>query len=470
MRARNISSVITAYAPEFTPYDYQGAFLDNYDDRLLIYKKPRQVGCSLMAAHKALMRTCAMPNHQVLLLSLNLADAKGKIEYAYRLYDAIAREIGAPAIDNKSRMELSFVNGSKILAVYTPRGKDKADIVLDEFAHFLDPEAIWQATLPIMVHPSSRLTVMSTPLHSHTMFHRIFEGEGGKFQKFKRTKLRWWDCPTHCKDIGKARQQILGPDELRRIETFDSVRLFGTETLKEIFDSMPLDQFETEFELKEMDDDAALLPMELILKCAPTGDAALEEWTSLHEVREKSKGLPLYAGMDIGRIKDAGELTVGIEREPGKIEECHAQTFIDTPFEMQEDYCNDLLKIPNLMRLAVDSTGMGEPIGESLERKWGHRVMRVKFSGPQVSTLATTLKSYMETGRVTFFFDRDSNAQMHSVKRLISTSGHRVSYAAPRAKSGAGRRHHGDRFWSRALKVFAHADVLSLGKPRVRFI
>jgi phage FluMu gp28-like protein len=233
---------------------------------------------------------------------------------------------------------------------------------------------------------------------------------------------------------------------------------------------MPLDQFETEFELKEIDDDTALLPMALILRTTPTGEDAIEPAFSLHDVAQRTRGKNLYGGMDVGRIKDAGELTIFVEEDDGRLYEIYTRTFIDTPFDIQEEHCHEALMLPNLMRFVIDATGMGQPMGESLEKRWGHRAMPLKFSGPQVSSLATMQKMYMEKDKVVYLWDQDRNAQMHAVKKHISHSGHRVSFGAPRGKGGTGRRHHGDVFWSRAMGIWGHADLKSYGKPRVRFL
>lgn len=466
-QSQRISAVIGAYAPQYKPFDYQTTYYDDYTTRFVIYKKSRQIGASHMAANKGIMRAMSIPRHQTLLLSLSLADAKEKIEYAWRLYEDIKNEVDAPPIDNKSRLEISLTNGSRLLCVYTPRGKEAGDLILDEYAHYQDPQKIWQATLPIMIHPRSRLVVMSTPLHSQTQFNDIWTGRDGKYTRFERREVRWWDCPVHCRDVAGARANILSPERDRLIGTEEAIEKYGSETIKEIYDTMTTDQFETEFELKEIDDDTALLPWKLIIQCTPTGEDAIEPCGSINEVAAKMQNRALFGGYDVGRFNDAGEMTLYAEKEgeEGVLEEVYMRQLHDTPFDIQENICNEAVSLPNMHRFTIDSTGMGGPIAENLERKWGSRVLKLNFSGPQQVSVATTTKMYMEKGRVTFIADRDRSAQMHSIKKNITEKGHRISYGAPK-----GKRHHGDAFWSRGCGIYGHADMVSLGQPKVWFL
>ena len=483
-RSKRISAVIATYAPHLSPYDYQCDFLDDYATRFRIFKKPRQIGASWMAAQRATVKSIVVPRHLTLMTSLNLDDATEKIEYAYQLYEEIAGALDAPPIESKSQMAINFENGSKIRAVYNPRGKAKAELIIDEYAHYLDPKKIWQATVPIMIHPTSRLTVMSTPLHSLTFFQEIWEGKGDKYKNFKRVKIHWWDCPVHCRDVAGARASMFDPEGNRLVETEEAIERFGSDTIQEIFDNMPLDQFETEFELKDMDDDTALLPMDLIMDTTPQGEASLRRYKTVHEMSGATEGQLLYAGYDVGRIRDAGELSVYVEREEGTLEECYIETFRNVPFDVQEQRCHEVLSLPNTMRLTIDATGMGMQMAENLERRWGHRALGVKFSGPQSSALASNLKMYMlntqdrrpvkkdqpPPRKVRFLWDRSRNAQMHSIKKNISSTGGNVTYGAPRGNNNSHYRNHGDAFWSRALGVHGHADYSQLGKPRVRFM
>lgn len=423
-----------------------------------------------MAAHKCLIKALAVPNYTAIFISLSLDDAKEKLDYAFQLYLSLQERMPVPDFRVKSRMEFSFKNGSRLLCVFTPRGKARSELILDEFAHHQEPRKLWQAAIPIMIHPQSRVTVMSTPLHSWTMFHSIFQGEEGKFKNFTRKLIQWWDCPFHCNNVEEARRKIVDAKTGERVlDTDMSVRLYGSDSLKEIHDGMLTEDFQQEFELREIDDETSLLPWDIITACTPTGEAALERIQSIYDLQDKLKGRSGYAGYDVGRYKDKGELRVGIE-EDGIIRERLYQTFDNVPFESQEHALHDLMTLPNMERIAIDATGMGEQMAENLERRWGHRVLRMKFSGPVRSSMATMMKMYMEKHRVEFLADRDATMQMHSVKKAITDAGNVTLVVAPGRVESAGRKHHADKFWARALMIWGHADAKALGKPRVRFV
>lgn len=464
-----ISNIIATFAPERTPYDYQANYLDDNDTRFTIYKKPRQIGASHMVSDKAVIKAVTLPNHSTIFCSMSLKDAKEKINYAEAAYNLLSERLSLPEVTARSRTEFAFANGSRILSLFSPRGSARADIVIDEFAFYQDPRRIWMEAMPIMIHQPSRMTVMSTPLHSFTMFNQIWEGTDGKFKKFDRREIRWWDCPTHCCNVKKARERIVDTNGDRLLDTRVAVDFYGTESLKELYDGMLEEDFQVEFELQEIDDDTALCPWDLIISVTPTGDDAVEAYSSLYELGERTRGNSIVAGYDVGRWKDTGELTVGV-REGSVLRERYYETFNKVPFEFQEAKLDDLLSLPNVERLVIDAQGMGEHMAENLERKWGHRILKIK-GGALMGSIATMTKIYMEKKRVEFIADKQRSAQMHSIKKSVTEKGN-ISYqvAKTMTDTGSRRKHHGDKFWSRGFMIWGDADMRSLGKPRLRFI
>ena len=474
--ARKIAKISTAveqYFPEMTPFDYQRDYLDDMQTRFLIWKKARQVGFSQTSAYKGIVKAISMPHYTKLFISLSLEDAKEKINYANMLYERIASSCGksVPRKITDNRMEIELSNGSRLISLFTPRGKAKSDIDLDEFAFHQSPRKLWQSAAPIMIHPGSRMSIASTPLHSFTMFHAMFEGDGNKYNQFTRKKIYWWDCPIHCHDVEDARKRIIFEKTGdRMMDTETCVDVFGTASLKELYDGMVKVDFQQEFELMEIDDDASLLPWDLIVRRTPTGEEALEKCDSIETLYEKTMQQNLYAGFDVGRHKDSSELSVFAEQD-GVLVERYFLTLQTASFSTQEDFLRKLMNLPNVLKLGIDKTGMGEQIAERMEQSYGTRISPIHFSAPMKASLATQTKMYMEKDKVTFIANPERSYQMHSIKKKVTDHGN-IQYVAATGKVDAigGHKHHGDVFWSRALAIYCHAELHNFGTPRIRFL
>ena len=120
--------------------------------------------------------------------------------------------------------------------------------------------------------------------------------------------------------------------------------------------------------------------------------------------------------------------------------------------------------------LGFDATGMGEQMAEYLSLKYGDRVEAMKFTQQSKGTLATLTKSRMQVGTVRFLYDRDASAQMHSIDKSVTKHGNIIYTSSQGAVGPSGNKHHADKFWARALGVYAWADVAKLPPLRVDFI
>ena len=144
-KAGSLARIIEKHAPEYAPYDYQTEYYDDAVNRWLIYKKARRVGASHMGAYKATVKSLSIPNNLTMMVSLSLEEAEEKIEAGRGLYAVLDdRCSGLPRIKNDSAMRLSFTNGSRLISVFTPRGRGPADLILDEWAHTAHATRIWR--------------------------------------------------------------------------------------------------------------------------------------------------------------------------------------------------------------------------------------------------------------------------------------------------------------------------------------
>ena len=149
------------------------------------------------------------------------------------------------------------------------------------------------------------------------------------------------------------------------------------------------------------------------------------------------------------------------------------RTFSNTPFAEQLDFARQLLSLPGpdgrplVRRACIDSTGMGAPLAESLEREFGARVEPVTFTAAVKEDMAYRVKRRMEQ-RLDLIPEAPEIARAFgAVKKLVTVAGN-TRFDAERTDLG-----HADEFWAKALADLAAEQPIShlsdgviVGTPR----
>jgi hypothetical protein len=141
----------------------------------------------------------------------------------------------------------------------------------------------------------------------------------------------WWLCRFFCADTKRAAV------EAPNMPTEERVSVFGRPTLIEQLDSLPLDDFQQEFEGRFVDETYSFFPYELILPCTTDDLVMVDDPTSMRAPEGR-----LVAGFDVGRTRDRSELAVFEEIE-GRFTCRMLKGFEGTPFAEQEAELRRLL-------------------------------------------------------------------------------------------------------------------------------
>lgn len=107
-----------------------------------------------------------------------------------------------------------------------------------------------------------------------------------------------------------------------------------------------------------------------------------------------------------------------------------------------------------ICRAAIDATGMGAPLAESLAQEFGERVEPVVFTAAVKEALAYRTRRRMENGLTLLPDSRDIRRAFSAVKKFVTVSGN-VRFDAARTDAG-----HSDEFWAKAL-----ADLAAETRP-----
>jgi phage FluMu gp28-like protein len=441
-------------------YDYQSALLLN-PARNRYVNKSRQTGFSFVFASEGLAKAMLKTKHTSIFVSYNDEEAKEKIEYAKALYESMPlkwQKRRPLVVENKSRLDFKTKVGKTRLMSHgqrPPRGKGGGvDVYLDELAHYLFARQIYVAAGPIIVRSGGVLTVGSTPLGKGDVFWELgySQKDDGSlaYPNFSRMHVYWWDCPEFCINVNKARK------EAKYLNTDERVEVFGTDTLKIQRGMQDLDAFKQEFELEFIDEAISFFPYDLIRKCTNPAMIYYSNITDLINAIDKGKiSTNLYAGFDVGRIKDKSEFYI-LEEIEGVQYTVYCETLEKVDFSDQKDYLRMMLNNLPIIRLGIDKTGMGINIAEDMEKDFPVRVEGVSFSNEFKEKCANNLKIRFETRTIWIPPVKDLVQQIHAIKKSVSSTGF-VRYDVEKNKD-----HHGDKFWALGLASLMGTEAVQI--------
>jgi phage FluMu gp28-like protein len=401
--------------------------------------KSRQIGYSFVFALEALARCHLRDSHTTVFVSFNQADAIEKILLARQVFEEMPAAYQKRLVTD-AKTELAFEsNGagrrlSRIISVPSkaPRGK-KGDILLDELAHLVNDREVYTGSTALILRSNGQLTGCSTPLGRRGIFWEIATEELRKYPHHSRQEVPWWLCSFFCTDVRRAAV------EAPAMPTEERVTTFGRPALVEQFDSLPLDDFQQEFEDRFVDESFSFYSYELILPCTSEALALCNDVTDVGEPKGR-----LVAGYDVGRTRDRSELALFDDRD-GRLVCRLLRRYDKVPFADQEADLRRLLHTLPIARLSIDRSGIGMNLAENLQRDFP-QVVGENFTNETKERWCTDFKILLQRRDVVLPRDRDLVAQVHSIKRRVLPSG-KVTFDAERTERGG----HADRFWAIAL-------------------
>lgn len=329
-----------------------------------------------------------------------------------------------------------LTNGSRCIAVPgkpdTVRGMS-ANVWLDEFAFFEDPDATWKAILPSITNPlrggEKRVILTSTP-----------NGKAGRGKRF-------YDI------CSAAAASSSGVTSMRWSHYHIPLR-------SAIADGLPVD-YETlaaaigdplavrqELDAEFVDTQSQLLPTEIILRAESTE-------ATLHPAAEVfSGGRDLRVGVDVGRVSDPTVIWTA-ERLGDVLYTREVLVLVGMSHADQLSIIR--ARVAAATRCCMDYTGMGIGMGDILAREFGeykpeaHKFGRVElctFSASFKREIFPKLREAMEACRLRIPTNAELRTDLSAMQQVCS--GGQFSYEAPRTKDG-----HSDRCTAAALCVRA---------------
>lgn len=427
----------SALATYFMPY--QIAWLRDRS-RLKIVEKSRRVGFTYVQSYEDMLDAARADNPlDVWFSSADESAAKEYIRYVAqwaRIFRIAATDLGETVIskdDDIKALTVEFATGKRINALTSnPKAfrSKGGKLVLDEFAFHGDQEAMWKAARPIITW-GFPARVLSTYNGKGNRYYRMVS-EAKKALAEGRDPL--WNL--HTVTIEDAVRDGLA-DRIMGRELTPAERQAWLDAERESCGDE--DTWQQEYMCNPVDEASAWLPWELIVGCEHPDAGKME-----HLERGET-----YLGWDVARTQDKSVLWV-IERVGDVRWTRLVKVMRRTSFAEQLDAFDGLMRLFNCRRACIDKTGLGMPIVEEAQARWGtFRVEGVTFNGEVKQHMATHGKQLFEDKLVRIPVSREIRDSHHAVRKLTTVAGN-PRFDADRNEAG-----HADEFWAHMLALHA---------------
>lgn len=432
----------------------------NNPSLLAIELKSRQVGWSWLSAAESIANACIYPKSTHIFVSINQEEAAEKIRYAKAVMEALDSEVRPRLlIDNRLGIELS--NGSRLIShpCRPVRGKAKARVYLDEYAHYPNADEVYTSALPIL-SKGGMIRIGSSPLGARGKFWEIYTESMQKYPGYTRDMIPWWHIGALCKDLEAA--ESLAP----ALVTEERVFAFGSERLITLFQNMTLEDFQQEYECAWVDEAVSWIDWDLIKRNQVLAgeeklwyrkvkgvDNALMTVNEIAEyIRDGHIEQALVGGMDIGRTRDTTEIIfLGVSQFTNQLPYRFHVTLEKTEWEKQEAVVNKLLDVLPVTSFLIDRNGHGNELAERVSMRFP-QAEGVNFTNETKRLWAVEAKLRAQRAEVPLPLERDLAYQIHSIRRKITGAGN------SQYDTEGNEKHHADMFWAWALAIWAGKD------------
>lgn len=443
-------------------FEYFQLALWDDDGIFRIDNKSRQIAWSWAAAADA-VADAILTGRDSIFVSINQEEAKEKIRYAKGIHEALYPFAGMARIKRDSSQEMELTNGARLTSMPArpPRGRARSNVYLDEYAHVRLDHDIYTGALPI-ISKGGRLRIGSSPMGAAGRFWEIFTESMQRYPAYKRHSTPWWHVYSFCQDVRSAR---LAAEEMPSEER---VRMYGNHRILTIFENMPLEDFQQEYECLFVDEVTAWFTWDEIRRNQDPSHA----WEKAHTRDDKvapaihaidrlaaliDAGIvenTLAAGMDIGRTRDVSELYavgVGTTRNlPLRL----AITLEAMEFDDQLAVIDYAMNNLPIVELQIDRNGIGMNLAENARKLHPGKAYGYDFTNAGKQLLATDAKQHLQQNNTPLPADRDLAYQIHSIKRQISPS-KKLTFDTDREQ-----KHHADKAWAWMLALHAGLKIV----------
>lgn len=416
-----------------------------------IETKSRQIAWSFTIACEA-VANAILKGTSSLFQSINLDEAREKILYARAIYENLQAPNLPKLTQPDTTTAIGFDNGARIISSPgTPqRGKARFWIYLDEWAHQKHDRANYTAALPI-ISKGGAFRGASSPMGAGGMFWEVVTESMQRYPGFTRVTTPWWEVHAFCRDVTTALV------EAPTMSTRARVDAFGSPSLVALYQNMPEEDFQQEYECAFADESTSWITWEeigavasetLYCETAVGVEASMAAIARLAQaIQEQRVELVFGGGTDIGRTRNTTEIgLVGkstVDSYPLRLMLTLDNTEFDAQFAV---LCAVMDKLP-ILKMLIDRNGLGMQLAENAAKKYPGKCEGVDFTNATKQLWATDGKMLIQQKKTPLPVHRDLHYQIHSIKKLV-TPAKNVTFDTERNE-----KHHADKFWMWVLAL-----------------
>ncbi|MFH0734297.1 MAG: terminase family protein [bacterium] len=423
----------------FLPYQLNWL---NDNSNIKIWEKSHRIGATYVQSYED-VRDCLFGKFPAVWFSS--ADESAAREYIIycekwaNLFQAASSDLSENVIDSKNdvkSLQIKFNNGSRINALTSnPKAfrSKGGKVILDEFAHHENQNELWKAAKPTAVW-GFPIRIISTHNGKKSLFFKFTE-------KVKSNKLDW---SLHNTTIYDAVKDGLVNKIYNKEVTENEKQKWIKQQQEDCFDEITWNE---EFCCLPIDEATAFLSYQVIHNCR---NSTIDLNSPLNS------NTTYFCGFDIGRRKDLSVISL-IESTNGKFVLRLLKIFENTPFSIQKDYLINLINSYNIVKTAIDESGLGMQLAEEMVNKFGnYKILPIYFTARIKEELAFNMLTVFQDNNILLPTDTELCEDLHSIRK--TTSGQDSTHFEVDRSNIKG---HADRFWSIALALFAAKNIIN---------
>ncbi len=427
---------------------YQVKWLEDMS-QIKLYEKSRRIGLTYAQSFEDVRDAAGLlfdketgenPPMDVWFSSNNETNAREYIDYCKKYARALncvmqfKEETQIIKDEEILTLRLTFENGKKITGLSSSpnmlHGKG-GKIVLDEFARRDNEFEVWEAASPAGIVWGYPIRIISTHRGKTSLFYQFIK-------RILKGKLSWSHHKTTF--IEAVRQGLA--DKVKNKKCTKQEQDHYIEDVKTSVGDNTI--WKQQFLCDPQDGDEILIKRPILEK------AAKAELIPFKELKHCKK---LYAGLDVGRKTNFSLLWINEEITPSLHITRYIMPIQGKSFPKQDKIIGGILdKLPNLLRLCIDQTGMGIGLTDYLQEQFGSRIEGVTFTTASKESMGFRLLKWLED--ISFHIpDEESIFDDFQLIKKIITSGGNIRLVA-----GTKNDSHADYFWGAALALEAGAS------------
>ena len=420
----------------FEPTEYQKQliewFVSEDEHQFIAARWCRQSGKSWTVAALLLWYAVTHADSNIAVVAPSLRQAK----FIIRRIAYFLKRLPPGMYFRPLRTLIRFTNGSIIEAFPnspdTIRGPTLDIVYADEMNFMPNDEEMYDAILFTLGTTNGKFVCSSTPWNTDSIFYKIFNHED--FSDFSRSHVTWQQA-----------QEPRGPLKKNILEKIR--KQFGEDPWR----------WKREIEAEWAEDETTWLSQSLITKCIAT-EKTLGEELELCDFERYYKG-NLYAGLDLGRVKDYSVLVV-IEEVRRRFFLRHVKIFgLGTSYASVIGYVKTLQdRWDGFCKIRVDSTNQ-DYVVEDMKNSEIDNVEGVHFTLPRKQEMATLLKQRMINNQFWypyFTWERPYHSEFVTELNVERFELRKDGSIALNHPSGT----HDDVFWSVCLALYSTVEMV----------